>query len=443
MRRMTKLPADRSVAETDTIFALSSGSPPAAIAVVRISGPRAGDTLAALTGKRLTPRRAALTSVRDPQDNKLLDRALALWFPGPATATGEDLAELHLHGGRAVVRAVEAVLARQAGLRQAQAGEFTRRSFANGRIDLAEAEGLADLLSAESEYQRQSALQMASGRLSAHIADWQEELLRISAKVEAELDFSDEDDVAEQALTAIRQQSRELARGIATILSRPRAERMRDGIRVVLAGSPNAGKSSLFNALLEREAAIVTDLPGTTRDILEASVSVEGLPLLLVDTAGLRYDGGDPVERIGIERATAAAAGADILLWLGEAGQGPQHPQLVEIAPKCDSETFQGKPGEAIRISSITGEGIDALMQRVTDLARTLLPRPDNVTVNARQAAHLEEASAALELIESEEDYLIVAEHLRRARNAMDAITGRADTEAMLDTLFGRFCIGK
>src|SRR5687768_4344432 len=315
---------------TDTIFALSSGAPPAAIAVVRISGPRAGEVLAALAGRLPKSRRATAVTLSDPADGAPLDRALALWLPGPATATGEDIAELHLHGGRAVVAAVETALARMPGLRRAEAGEFTRRAFANGRIDLAEAEGLADLLIAETELQRRSAMAMASGALSRVVEAWRERVLALSAAVEAVLDFADEDDVA-QLPERFADDCRELAEELDEWLARPRAEPLREGFRVVLAGPPNAGKSSLFNALVQSEAAITSPIPGTTRDVITRAVAIEGVPLQFVDTAGLRAGGTDAIERIGVDRALGAAREADLVLWLGAEGDGPKGVRLWEI----------------------------------------------------------------------------------------------------------------
>ncbi|MEO9490804.1 MAG: GTPase, partial [Marinomonas sp.] len=267
----------------DTIFALSSGAPPAAIAVIRVSGPQAGSALTALSARDLPSRRPVLAKLSD-LSGQLLDEALVLWLPGPNTATGEDLAELHCHGGRAVVAAVESALEDMVGLRRAQPGEFTRRAFANGRIDLAEAEGLADLLSAETELQRSAAVAMAGGGFSAQVEEWRSAVLRFSAEVEAALDFSDEDDVS--AMRAdFAADLRGLSDNLDEWLSRPRAERLGEGYRVVLAGPPNAGKSTLFNALLESEAAITSPTAGTTRDVIERSFAMEGVPFTLVDTA--------------------------------------------------------------------------------------------------------------------------------------------------------------
>ncbi len=422
----------------DTIFALSSGAPPAGIAVVRISGPGARDTLAQLAGKLPEARRATAATLR-AADGTELDRALVLWLPGPGTATGEDIAELHLHGGRAVVAAVENALAAIPGHRRAEAGEFTRRAFANGRIDLAEAEGLAELLSAETEGQRRAALAMAGGALSRQIEGWRESVLRLSATVEAVLDFEDEDDVGAFP-PDFTDKLRDLADDLESWLARPSAERLRDGVRVVLAGPPNAGKSSLFNALLETEAAIVTATPGTTRDVIERPVAVGGVPVILIDTAGLRSVHADPVETIGIARAEAELARADIVLWLGAEGEGPEG--ALEIATKADLKG-SGKENAFASVSAATGEGIAGLWSKIAEVARTLLPVPGEIALNRRQRHALAVSVRGLRAAQSERRPLVIAEQLRLVRVQFDRIVGRTSTEDMLDTLFGQFCIGK
>ena len=422
----------------DTIFALSSGAPPAGIAVVRISGPDAGAALAALAGNLPPPRRAVSRTLRDSA-GEVLDRALVLWLPGPSTATGEDVAELHLHGGRAVVAAVEAALALQPHLRRAAAGEFTRRAFANGRIDLAEAEGLADLLAAETELQRRAAMASAGGALSRVVEGWRDRVLLLSAQIEAVLDFGDEDDVGGLD-PAFRTGLAELSSELASWLARPRAELLREGFRVVLAGPPNAGKSSLFNALTESEAAITAPTAGTTRDVLERSVALSGVPFTFVDTAGLRDGSADPIEAIGIARAEAELARADLVLWLGPEGLGPE--RAWEIESKSDAGGT-GKAAPRHRVSARTGAGVDDLHRALVDHARAAMPRPGEVALTARQHGLVGEASTALLSIGEREDYLLTAEKLRLARVAFDRLIGRASTEDMLDTLFGRFCIGK
>ncbi len=421
---------------TDTIFALSSGLPPAGIAVVRISGPMAGPVLAGMASGLPKPRFASFRRFVDPATDDPLDDGLALWFPGPKTATGEDLAELHLHGGRAVVSAVLEYLGQQQGLRLAQAGEFTRRAFENGRIDLAQAEGLADLLTAETESQRRSALALAEGALGHHVEQWRKLVLRESALIEAELDFSDEGDVAEAA-PAERRALVALARNMELLLENPPAERLRDGVRIVLAGPPNVGKSSLFNILVGREAAIVTDVAGTTRDRLEAPVVMGGVPLLFVDTAGLRDQSVDIVEAMGIELTGQALSEADMILWLGDSDQAPDGALL--IASKSD--LGQRKPGLAISVK--TGEGLDLLREEILERAKALLPREGSLALNARHRSLVAGTVQDLQQAASSDDPLIAAEHLRSARGHLDALTGRAGVEDMLDALFGGFCIGK
>ncbi len=427
----------------ETIFAVSSGMPPAAIAVLRISGPRAFETVGAFCGALPEPRRATVRAVRVPGTGDLLDRALLLCFPGPESATGEDLAELHLHGGRAVVRAVEAALAAQPGLRAAEPGEFTRRALANGRIDLSEAEGLGDLLMAETEGQRRAALRAAEGAVRREVEGWTARLLALAARVEAELDHSDEDDVAagNETLADVRDGAAALAAAIETVAGRPPVERLRDGVRVVLAGPPNAGKSTLLNALAGREAAIVSPISGTTRDRIEVPAVREGIAWLLTDTAGLAEATDDPIEAIGVERAQAAVREADILLWLGD-DPPPPHPQALWVHARADRCEGRPQAGQ-ISVSVLAGQGLEALWEAMTAKAQVLLPAPDQLALNARQRDLALAGASPLRAVAAERDLLIVAEHLRSAMRAFDGISGRAGVEAMLDALFSRFCIGK
>jgi len=428
------------MSETPTIFALSSGAPPAGVGVVRVSGPRAGAALEALAGRIPDPRRASLAKLRDGA-GAVLDEALVLWFPGPGTATGEDLAEFQCHGGRAVIAAVEAALAALPGMRRAEAGEFTRRAFANGRIDLAEAEGLGDLLAAETELQRAAAIANAGGVLSRQVERWREQVLVLSAEVEGVLDFSDEEDSADlpQCFTW---NIDALAGELDHWLARPRSERLGEGYRVVLAGPPNTGKSTLFNVLVESEAAITSPIAGTTRDVIERSVAIAGVPFTFVDTAGLRDSAlADEIEAIGIARAEVELVRADVVLWLGPERKGPEG--AWEIAAQADREGFSPKHGTGFTLSATTGEGVAALKQSIVATARHALPKPGEAALNARQHARLSEAAEALKAAQRLFDPLLVAEELRRARLAFDRLIGRATTEDMLDTLFGRFCIGK
>jgi tRNA modification GTPase len=427
----------------DTIFAVSSGAPPAAIAVLRLSGPSAFAAGEALAGPLPEPRRAGLRALHDPRDGELLDRALLLCFRGPRSATGEDLVELHLHGGRAVVRAVEAALAAMSGLRAAEAGEFTRRALMNGRLDLSEAEGLGDLLMAETETQRRVAVRSAEGAVRREVEGWIARLLDLSARVEAVLDHGDEDDVASaDPLADLHGQASRLAEAIAAVASRPPVERLRDGLRVVLAGPTNAGKSTLFNALAERDAAIVSPIAGTTRDRIEAPVVRDGVAYLLTDTAGLADTTSDPIERIGVERALDAMEAADIVLWLGEAPP-PALSSVLWVRARADVPGRAPTSGQDVSISAITGAGMSDLWDRLGGLAKTLLPPPDLVALNARQRVLCERAAEALTRASRQFDPLLYAEELRIARGALDAITGRVGTEDVLDALFGRFCIGK
>jgi len=421
----------------DTIFALSSGSPPAGVAVVRISGPGAEAALAALVGRLPEPRVATLANPR--WRGERLDRALVLRFPGPRSATGEDVAELHLHGGRAVVAAVLEALAGIEGLRPAEPGEFTRRAFENGRIDLAEAEGLADLLAAETQSQRRAALAMAGGGLSRQVEAWRQRLLALAAALEAALDFSDEGEVGEAWPPGWVGKLEALGRDIEALLARPPAERLRDGLRVVIAGPPNSGKSSLFNALAQREAAITSPTPGTTRDVIEAPIAIAGVPFLLIDTAGLR-ESADDVEAVGVARARASLQRADLILWLGMPEDAPAGGNVILVQSRCDLPAPPRAAG--IRVSAVTGEGIGRLTETLSARAGLLLPAESDVAANARQREalgraleHLREAGAP--------DMLLAAEALRQARVELDRVTGRAGVEDMLDMLFGRFCIGK
>lgn len=428
------------MSSADTIFALSSGAPPAGVGVIRVSGPAAREALLALAGRVPEARRASLARLRDAE-GALLDEALVLWFPGPNTATGEDLAEFHCHGGRAVIAAVEGALAALRGVRRAEPGEFTRRAFANGRIDLAEAEGLADLLSAETELQRAAALANAGGALSRQVEGWRERLLILSAEVEGVLDFSDEEDSADLP-ECFTWNISALAVELAEWLARPRSERLGEGFRVVLAGPPNAGKSTLFNALVESEAAITSPIAGTTRDVIERSVAIAGVPFTFVDTAGLRAQAeAEAIEAIGIARAEAELVRADLVLWLGPAGEGPQG--AWEIAAQADREGFGAKPSARFTLSAVTGAGVAALKAALVEAARAALPKPGEAALNARQHARLAEAEEALRAAKGLSNPLLVAEELRRTRLAFDRLIGRATTEDMLDTLFGRFCIGK
>ena len=377
--------------------------------------------------------------LRHPISGELLDQALVLRFDRPASATGEDVVEFHCHGGRAVVDAVLAALSTVEGVRPARPGEFTRRAFENGRIDLTEAEGLADLLEAETESQRKAALALAEGGLRRQIERWNERLLELSAAAERAIDYDDEDEAIDSGTLAA---SQELALELQQWLERPRIERLRDGILIVVAGPPNVGKSSLINAIAGEDRAIVSELPGTTRDHIEVSLAIGGIPMRLTDTAGLR-ETDNHVEAIGVERAQRLIAASDVLVWLGDPSAAPDHPRMILVHPKSDLPGRQDVHVDALPVSSVTGDGIGRLLERVQELARGILPAEGAIALNRRQAELLELASAALAAAARASDLPIFAEELRQARTAFDRLTGRAGVENVLDALFSRFCLGK
>lgn len=429
-----------------TIFALSSGAPPAAIAIVRISGPRAMAAAEHLAGRLPAPRTAALRTFADPGSDDHLDRGLVLTFPAAGSVTGEDLAELHLHGGRAVVDAVLTSLGQMEGLRAANPGEFTWRAFENGRIDLVEVEGLSDLLRAETDAQRRAALAIAEGGLSARVEDWQGRLLTLSALIEAALDFADEEDAVQTTAGArILTLANELLADFHRLLAQPPGERLRDGVRVAIGGPPNAGKSTLLNALVGREAAIVADIAGTTRDVIEIPVAIAGTAFLFLDTAGIRDDPGDAIEGIGIARATAAIAGADILLWLGDEEAPPTGVADVILVHARDDLPARAVPSATadLSISARSGKGLDQLTAMLCERAARLLPRPDELALSRRQRQAVAACAHELGALLGTDDDLIRAEHLRTCRTVLDRLTGRAGTEEMLDALFSTLCIGK
>lgn len=365
---------------------------------------------------------------------------MVLFLPGPGNATGEDTAELHLHGGRAVIAAVEAALDGMDGLRRAEPGEFTRRAFINGKLDLAESEGLADLLEAETELQRRSAMAMLGGGLSREVEAWRDSVLMLSAQVEAVLDFSDEEDAADLPPSFTDALAR-LRTGLSGWLDRPRARMLKEGFRVVLAGPPNSGKSTLFNALVEDEAAITAPTAGTTRDVLQRSCAIAGIAFTFVDTAGLREGSEDAIEMIGIERAKGALELADLVLWLGNEGEGPAG--AWEIETKTDLGGAARKAAPEVRISARSGQGLEELRTRLIDRAQHSLPAPGQAALSDRQHRLLEQALDSLSAIAPSGDLLLIGENLRAARAAFDRLIGRSSTEDMLDALFSRFCIGK
>jgi tRNA modification GTPase len=423
----------------DTIYALSSGRPPAAVAIIRISGPKAHAAAERLARALPETRHAALRDLRD-EEGELLDQALVLRFDAPASSTGEDVVEFQCHGGRAVVDALLLALSKVDGLREALPGEFTRRAFENGRIDLTEAEGLADLLEAETESQRRAALLMAEGGLRKQIDSWRGRLLDLSAQAEAAIDYVDEHSVDSSPELATGCLS--LAQELLAWLTRPRAEPLKDGLSVVIAGPPNAGKSSLLNKIVGYERAIVTDIPGTTRDHIEVPLAIRGIPLRLSDTAGLR-EADEEVERIGVDRAKSLAQASDILIWVGPPEQAPDHPRRILIHSKADLPERGTAPNGSLTVSSKSGAGIAELLSELETRALTILPSEGQLALNGRQANCLADAAGALGRAGTSNDLVMVAEGLRSARAAFDRLTGRAGVEDLLDSLFGRFCLGK
>jgi tRNA modification GTPase len=450
----------------DTIFALSSGRPPAAIAVVRISGPHAGDALKTLAGRVPEPRKVALARVRDPASSEVIDEALALWFPGPNSETGEDIAELQLHGGRAVIAAVLGALGRIEGLRPAEAGEFTRRAFENGKLDLTAVEGLADLIGAETEAQRRQAYRQLRGLLGDRAETWRARLIGALALVEAGIDFSDEADVPEDLIGPVLKIARELRDEIAeALVGAGRGERLRDGLVVAIAGPPNAGKSTLLNRIARREAAIVSAIPGTTRDVIEVHLDLDGYPVTLLDTAGIR-DSDDSVEQEGVRRARERASEADLVLWVIDAEQPTPRSLATQLSGSVIFWTVRNKidllpsskrneyrnNDESISsdivfsLSATTGVGLAALVARVALFARSYFGSEPAILTRKRHQNALEVTKSALDRIlaeGAEKGEEIVAEDLRLAAQALGRLTGRVDVEDILDVIFRDFCIGK
>ena len=441
-----------SASDRPTIFALSSGRLPAAIAVVRISGPQASAALTALGGKLPEPRKAVFRRLRHPQTKAILDEVLALWFPGPNTETGEDMAELHLHGGRAVVAAVQAELSKLPGFRPAEAGEFTRRAFANGKLDLTAVEGLADLVFAETEAQRAQAMRQLSGALGGRAEAWRQRLIAALALVEARIDFSDEGDVPDDLLGPALHAARELIEEIEkTLHDEHRGERLREGLVVAIAGPPNAGKSSLLNRLARREAAIVSPYAGTTRDVIEVHLDLGGYPVTLLDTAGIR-ESDDPVEQEGVRRAQARADAADLVLWVVDAsdraGEAPDtknesKPKWI-VRNKVDLVPPTLVPSQAYDISAKSGQGVDVLVAALAAFAAVAFSGGESVIVTReRHRVALQQTVEALRRALAADQEELIAEELRLAARALGGLTGRVDVEDVLDVIFRDFCIGK
>jgi len=438
-----------------TIFALSSGAGIAGVAVIRASGPGVLGAIAALHLGALPPRTARLVRVIHPATGELIDTALALHFPAPQSYTGEDVLELHVHGGRAVIVAVLDALSKIEGCRLAEAGEFTRRAFHNGKLDLTQAEGLADLIAAETEAQRKQALRDTNKTLRDIYDVWRDQLVTAMALMEASLDFSDEADVAADAVLHARTVVTKLSSEIAIHLNdKRRGEILRDGFKVVIAGPPNAGKSSLLNALARRDVAIVSPEPGTTRDVVEARLDLGGYPVIVSDTAGIRSDPSGAIEAEGIRRSIARSAEANLVIWLIDASDPviaaprellDQGAEVLPVLNKIDLGLAPAIP-HAAAVSVRTGDGLPALLNLIgRRAAECFEPGGAPLITTARQRALVEAARTGLEafLGGSPEQPELRAEDLRQAAQSLGRITGRVDVEDVLDQVFGAFCIGK
>jgi tRNA modification GTPase len=439
-----------------TIFALSSGRPPSAIAIVRVSGPQAGPVLAALAGKKPL-RRMATRALLRATDQQPIDDAVVLWFPGPASATGEDVAEFHIHGGRAVLAAIFAALAGFENVRAAEPGEFTRRGFENGKLDLTEAEGLDDLIHADTDRQRRQALRQLKGLLGDKARAWRTQIIEASALIEAGIDFSDEGDVPAELIAPALAKIKVLLGEIEEVLAaQGQSERLRDGLVVAIAGPPNVGKSTLMNQLARREVAIVSPHAGTTRDIIEVQLDLDGYPVTVIDTAGIR-ETEDPVEQEGVRRARARAAEADLVLWLADAPEGAiRHDGAAPVwvvRNKIDLDVAGepeipklGQPRAGFRISASRGDGLPELISSLVGFARDYFGGNEGGLISrTRQRLLLQEAAASLhrsmDVVGKGEE--LAAEELRAAAHSLGRLLGRVDVEDILDVIFREFCVGK
>ncbi|WP_284418450.1 MULTISPECIES: tRNA uridine-5-carboxymethylaminomethyl(34) synthesis GTPase MnmE [unclassified Bradyrhizobium] len=438
-----------------TIFALSSGRLPSAIAIVRLSGRHAGAALQLLAGQIPAARRATRALLRDAEGEPI-DDAVVLWFPGPASATGEDVAELHVHGSRAVVAALFAVLSSLPNLRPAEPGEFTRRAFENGKLDLTEAEGLDDLIHADTDRQRRQALRQLKGLLGDRARNWRDQIIAAAALIEAGIDFADEGDVPSELMAPAMARVTQLLGEIEAVLAgQGRAERLRNGLTVVIAGPPNAGKSTLINQLAKRDVAIVSPHAGTTRDVIEVQLDLDGYPVTLIDTAGIR-ETDDPVEQEGVRRARARAADADLVLWLSEGEPVPaetlaQAPvwivrNKIDLNPSARDEVAASERGRQFLISARSGEGLSGLLDGLIGFARDYFGTAENgLITRERQRKLLMETSEALRRCQAAVDLgeELAAEELRIAALSLGRLLGRVDVEDLLDVIFREFCIGK
>ncbi len=433
--------------DADTIFALSSGSLPSGVAIIRVSGPDVTHVISALCGSLPSVRQASVRVLRDPVDGMHLDQALVLYFQGPNSFTGEDVAELHCHGGRATVSAVLDCMSRQKGCRSAEAGEFSRRAFLNGRMDLTELEGLSDLVAAETEKQRKLALQQAGGSLRSIYEDWRLEIIGLRAFLEADFDFSDEEDVPGSISDLVWPRLELLIRKMQGHLSTFRqGEIIRDGCKVVLTGPPNAGKSTVFNGLIKRDAAIVTEIPGTTRDVLEARLDVDGYLVRLFDTAGIR-ETDDRIEKEGIARASAVLSEADLIIHLNPHNQsfnptvdGGVRPVVYVTTHSAGNDNNTDTPS----IDARSQGGIDIVIDIISTHLQTIKAVSQPLPTRIRYREGVEAALAALtDAIDTQKPPELRAEDLRSASDAIARLTGRIDVEDLLDVIFSEFCIGK
>lgn len=429
----------------DTIFALSTGVGRAAVAIIRVSGPQTRFVIETMLGRPLEARRATVRAVRS-LDGEVVDQALTLWFPSPQSVTGEDVLELHLHGSRAVVARVLAELGGLKGCRPAERGEFTRRGFENGRIDLTQVEALADLIDAETDLQRRRALEGLAGAVSRVAGDWRDRLVGLLARIDASIEFEDEEDVARLDANAVLAEAGQLAGEMEQVVARSgSAEILREGFTVALAAAPNAGKSSLLNAIAGRDVAIVTDLPGTTRDVLEVMLDLAGYPVRLVDTAGLR-SATDLAELEGVKRARRAHRDADLVVWLNPVDQPfpAPDPTMLEVRSKVD--LGQAGSSDGFAVSAVTGAGIDLLVEELRRRAAEALGvGTDGVLMlRERQRQAILAASAALWQAGQEHERLELASvGVREAADRLAGLIGLIDVETVLDDVFARFCIGK
>jgi tRNA modification GTPase len=440
--------------DNSTIYALSSGLGRAGIAVVRVSGPKASETLIRLAGVLPVPRTATLRKLFSNNDRGVIDEALVLWFPGPATATGEDVAEFHLHGSPAIVSKLFSELLAIEGVGPAEPGAFTRRAFDNGVLDLVEVEGLADLLSANTDSQRRLAMRQFLGEASSIYESWRADLISALALIDAAIDFVEEPEVVASAMAQMIPTVLNLLAQLDGALSQSsRASAVRDGLRLVIAGAPNVGKSSLLNWLVGREAAIVSDQAGTTRDVVEAAVEFEGVRLVLADTAGLRTDSKDEIEKIGMARAEAEIRDADIVLWLSapdvSSEVGPTRAPDLVVMNKSDLMTFSSihnRNESELSISLKTSAGLPLLREKLAELilARSALSS-DAVVVRDRHVVAVKKTIRKLNDILNHPNLPleVLAEELRDACRIMSSITGRIDVEDLLGRIFSEFCIGK